>query len=194
MTFDGAGKNGRNYSKPIQVAEIFRSILADKGIDKQLQYHQVYQTWETIVGGRIAKVAFPVQIRDGTLRVNVTNSVWLHQLSLIKQNIIRKLNTRLGQEVISDIHFKLGKPEYRQIKVPESLDVREEVEAVELPPRIVSDIDDSLVLVESAGVKNTVRELMLKHAKYKIWKAKKKTPGFLVKKAPIRPHPGKQQP
>jgi hypothetical protein len=62
--------------------------------------------WEDVVGSSAAKVSSAVTCKDGILFVEVKNSVWAAELSLLKRDIIKKLNRRLGRGTIKDIRFR----------------------------------------------------------------------------------------
>jgi len=62
--------------------------------------------WEEIVGPATAKVSTAVACKDGILFVEVKNSVWAAELSLLKKDIIWKINHRLGRGTVKDIRFR----------------------------------------------------------------------------------------
>ncbi len=74
---------------------------------RRLALHQVFLFWDKAVGQEIAKRANPSVIRGDVLWVNVTDSVWMQQLHLQKVELLEKINSRLGQEEITDIRFQL---------------------------------------------------------------------------------------
>ncbi len=68
----------------------------------------VWRFWDETVGETIAQNARPVIFKGRLLYVNVTSSPWIHQLQYLKQEIIEKLNSALGQNVVDDIRFRIG--------------------------------------------------------------------------------------
>lgn len=63
---------------------------------------------EEVVGPRIAANAKPVAYRDSKIFVQVATTIWMHELSFMKREVLRKLNERLGEKAIEDIVFSLA--------------------------------------------------------------------------------------
>jgi predicted nucleic acid-binding Zn ribbon protein len=60
-----------------------------------------------VVGPPIARNAQPLWIRKGTLRVKVSDPIWLQELSLAGEVIKDKLNAKLGRRAVEKIEFRL---------------------------------------------------------------------------------------
>jgi len=60
------------------------------------------------VGAAIAKNAQPEWIKDGKLRVRVSDPIWLQELGFVEESIKEKLNRRLGRKAVNRIEFRLG--------------------------------------------------------------------------------------
>ncbi len=66
--------------------------------------------WRDVVGDSIAASAQPIETEGTTLIVEVRDAVWRDQLSrFYKAKIVRKLNGRLGKELIRDVRFRVGR-------------------------------------------------------------------------------------
>lgn len=72
---------------------------------------RVFELWPKVVEEKVAAVSEPVRISGKTLTVAVKSSVWAHQLSLLKETIIAKLNGSLGRKMVTDLRFKVGEVE-----------------------------------------------------------------------------------
>ena len=66
------------------------------------------EIWNQIVGESVSKNAQPSAFKGRLLLVEVNSSVWMHQLQFLKEDIIRKINETMGEEVVEDIKFKIG--------------------------------------------------------------------------------------
>jgi len=81
---------------------------------KQLGIHKRYNAesamvhWREIVGDKISAHAHPVSIQRDLLFVAVSNPVWCHHLSMMKEDIITKINSYIGDRLIRDIRFQAG--------------------------------------------------------------------------------------
>jgi predicted nucleic acid-binding Zn ribbon protein len=76
------------------------------GIQKKLQEYDAVVYWENVVGERIAQMTTATRILQGVLFVHVKTSTWRNELTLRKKEIIDKLNTVIGFDVVKDIKFQ----------------------------------------------------------------------------------------
>jgi predicted nucleic acid-binding Zn ribbon protein len=92
-----------------KVGNIIDKVMSNLGLSKRYNEQKAILIWDDIVGERIAGKAKPLYAREGTLVVEVENSTWMNELQFLKREITEKLNKKLGQWVINDIHFLLKK-------------------------------------------------------------------------------------
>jgi predicted nucleic acid-binding Zn ribbon protein len=97
-----------NNARPSRVSDILTAIFKDRGWNKVVREHRVFDEWDGVVGAIIAKNARPIRIDRGVLVAIVSSPVWTQELSLMKETIIGRLNDRLGEPVILDIRFIQG--------------------------------------------------------------------------------------
>lgn len=90
----------------IRVREALESSLRQSGIVRKVRRAQAVDVWPEVVGRAAADVSTATSCKDGVLFVAVKNSMWANELSLLKTDIIRKLNQRLGRGTIIDIRFQ----------------------------------------------------------------------------------------
>lgn len=93
--------------KPVSIKEAIGKALKSLGLEKRVEETGAVQVWSEAVGEAIDKVTQVIGVRDGVVRVLVVNSMWSQELSLQKVEIIRRLNDRLGKDLITDIHFRV---------------------------------------------------------------------------------------
>ena len=84
---------------------VLTSLMEELGLAKKLKQYEAVRIWEEVLGERIARVATPTKIINGTLLVKVEKSTWRNELSLLKREIITKLNAALKEEIVKDIKF-----------------------------------------------------------------------------------------
>lgn len=70
--------------------------------NKSLEYTGI---WQRAAGKNISIRAKPVALKNDTLYVEVEDSVWLYQLTLLKEKIISDFNVLAGDKIISNISF-----------------------------------------------------------------------------------------
>ncbi len=68
--------------------------------------HAALLHWSEVVGGKIAERARPQGIRGKTLFVEVDGSAWIQELSFLKEDILRELNERAGDDALDQIVFR----------------------------------------------------------------------------------------
>ena len=72
---------------------------------KKLADYQAVEVWPQAVGPDIASRTIAKGIKSGILLILVETKVWLTQLTILKKELIRKVNEKLGEEVVKDIRF-----------------------------------------------------------------------------------------
>jgi predicted nucleic acid-binding Zn ribbon protein len=92
-----------------RVGEVLGNSLKRLDLSFRLSEYGVWPVWDEVVGKTIAANAQPEKIRNGTLFVKVSSSVWMQQLQFMKDMIAEKLNQRLNREVVKNIFFVVGR-------------------------------------------------------------------------------------
>jgi len=98
----GKSKFGNNMKK---IGEILPSVLSRMGIIKGIEQGKAVVFWENIVGNDIARHAKPFKVRKGILYVEVTSSVWVHELQMMEPEIRKRINKYLEKNIINKIRF-----------------------------------------------------------------------------------------
>jgi predicted nucleic acid-binding Zn ribbon protein len=97
-------RRATSSAKPL--AEALDELVRKLGIKKKLLEYEAVLRWEEIVGEKIARATTPTKISRGVLFVSVKTSVWRNELTMRKKEIMLKINSTLGQEVVLDIKFQ----------------------------------------------------------------------------------------
>ena len=88
-----------------------KDILTNLMSDTQLPFNPrdslIWKVWDEVAGPAIARHAQPTWIKDGRLRVKVSDPIWLQELSFVGKDIKDKLNKKLGRRAIERIEFRL---------------------------------------------------------------------------------------
>ena len=90
------------------VSSILEGLARRLGLESKLLENRLRRDWGSIVGEPIASNTWPDQIRYKKLYLLVHNSVWLHQLTVLKPSLIHKLNGVAGMELITDVVLRIG--------------------------------------------------------------------------------------
>jgi len=84
------------------ITDVYRKI----GMTEAYDEYKTLQIWEKIVGETIAKVAVIEKIKEGELYVKVRNPSWRMELNFRKRDIVNRLNTAIGYDMVKNIIFK----------------------------------------------------------------------------------------
>lgn len=90
------------------ISGTIEKLLNARGWSGRLKEYRVLGLWDRIVGAGISAHAQPASIRGKKLTVIVDSSVWMQQLSLLKPELMEKLNRGLGENAVDGITLKLG--------------------------------------------------------------------------------------
>jgi predicted nucleic acid-binding Zn ribbon protein len=90
------------------ISQSLEGLLKKLELDRRVLGWSVLSIWDEVVGPRIAANAKPVAYRDSKIFVQVATTVWMHELSFMKREVLGKLNERMGEKVIEDIVFSLA--------------------------------------------------------------------------------------
>ena len=108
-------RSRRRRSQPTQVGEMVGGVLGDLGLEGAARAFQIAERWEEALGPEIARHSQPVALRDGTLEVWVTSSVWCQQLQLQTPELLAALSAVLSDAAPTALRFRLG---YAGSRVP----------------------------------------------------------------------------
>jgi hypothetical protein len=97
-----------------KIEDILKTTIRTMGLQKKYNAESVIVHWKKIVGDDIANHAYPILVQSGILLLAVNNSVWCHHLSMMKDNIIDKINTFVAEKLIFDIRFQAGNTKNHQ--------------------------------------------------------------------------------
>jgi hypothetical protein len=91
-------------------SEIISRMIREKKWEIRFERGIIWKNWEKAVGGKIAGQAFPIRFQErDTLIVAVSDSIWMHQLSFQKIELIKAINGLLKEKAwIKDIRFLIG--------------------------------------------------------------------------------------
>jgi len=95
--------------EPTTAARAIASALRFHGISDEIRAQRVLTEWAELVGTKIALRTRPDGVNDRVLWVEVATSAWLHELNMLKPQLLKGLTERLGQpRLFDEIRFKLA--------------------------------------------------------------------------------------
>lgn len=96
-------KRGSSSTKTIGKA--IEDLVENLGIGRKIREYDAVIQWSEVVGDQIARVTEAVKIDKGVLVVRVKNGPWRNELTLLKDDVIEKVNASLGENVVKEIRF-----------------------------------------------------------------------------------------
>ncbi|MGD2125378.1 MAG: DUF721 domain-containing protein [Desulfobacteraceae bacterium] len=87
--------------------DILASLLGDAKLPFNPDDAHIWRVWDEVVGPAIARNAQPLWIKEGRLRVKVSDPIWLQELGFVEGTIREKLNTKLARKAVDRIEFRL---------------------------------------------------------------------------------------
>ena len=88
-----------------RVGGLVNGTMDELGLRHKILEHQAVDKWKVVVGPQIAASSVAERVRDGILFVCCKSSTWSSELTLHKDDILKRLNASVGKKVITDIRF-----------------------------------------------------------------------------------------
>ena len=89
----------------ILIKDIILKNLRDQGLETPLLQKRLIDAWSLVMGDAVASYTTDLNIRNQTLFVHLTNPALRMELSMQRQDIVRRLNEHVGNQVIADVRF-----------------------------------------------------------------------------------------
>jgi predicted nucleic acid-binding Zn ribbon protein len=90
------------------VGDVLGDVLRKHGVDKLVLRASVADLWPEIVGEQLARVTRVKGVDKDALFVEVRSSAWLAELSMLKAEVLERVNARLADAPVARIVFVLG--------------------------------------------------------------------------------------
>jgi len=98
-----------SQKKLTPIGDIIANLLTDGTLPFNPDDVEIWKVWDEVVGQTISESARPSRIREGRLRVTVSDPIWLQELNFLESTIREKLNERLGRMAVDRIDFRVGR-------------------------------------------------------------------------------------
>ena len=88
-----------------QLKDLILRNLRAQGLETPLLQKRLIDSWQEVAGHTIANYTQQVYIRNQTLYVHLTSPALRADLSMMRGDLVKKLNEHVGSQVIADIRF-----------------------------------------------------------------------------------------
>jgi predicted nucleic acid-binding Zn ribbon protein len=129
--------------------------------------------WEAVVGPQVSGATQVLAVRGGdTLVVRAKSSVWMNELTLLKTDILSRLNRAIGGgRALNDIRFEIGALDPKtQAPVETPLPETADLEAFALPLDICERIARTAEGIVDDDLRVRVRRGLTRAAQADVWK------------------------
>jgi len=151
---------GPRYRHPARIAEIIPQTFQRLGLDARFRQGEIWVVWPKVVGPQIATHAQPHTLWHGRLIVHVTDSVWLHHLSMMRHKLVAALNETLERTVAREILFRIG--EIQLPSLPDASAPPDHCAEAVLHPTQVARIEELLVPLSEVPFREALRRLLVR--------------------------------
>lgn len=86
-----------------QIDGILQMILREQGLEIPLQQKRVIDQWEVVTGNIVSKYTGEKFIKNQTLYVKITNPALRQDLTMMRHQLVKRLNESVGALVIVDV-------------------------------------------------------------------------------------------
>jgi len=146
--------------EPQSIRSILEKTIKTLEIDAPLKTYSIMGAWKEIVGEPVAIHSQPYSIRNRILFIEVSHPTWMQQLQFLKLTLLEKINHFLGEPLIQDIRFRLGK-----ISPYPPAPTTHGSEDQKLNQGTLNRIDSLLQKIDDKEVRRNLREFLIKGAR-----------------------------
>lgn len=151
-----------------------QAVLKAGDLWQALRPHMAKLKWAEIVGPQVAAVTQVEKVQGTALVVRVKNSVWANELSLLKGDMLRRLNLALGGQVLSDIRFKASglaqKKAQKHLPVMPALPDADVLAQIRLSRAALGRVEAVAGSISDEALRARVRASLLRAARLEAWK------------------------
>jgi len=109
-TRERAGQSDRTRRRRgrriVSAGEALQALLEAEGVADIVLRYRALAAWAEVVGPRIAAVTIAQRVENGVLFVSVSSAPWRAELTMRRQEIVKKLNDAVGNTIVADIRFR----------------------------------------------------------------------------------------
>lgn len=87
------------------LSDVLQQYLRDGGLETPLLHKRVVDAWDEVVGVTVSRYTSEKFIRNQVLFVKIINPALRQDLSMMRSQLIKRLNDSVGSSVISDVRI-----------------------------------------------------------------------------------------
>lgn len=92
------------FKRQVQhIDDVLQIVLREQGFETPLQQKRLIDLWETVTGKIVAQYTTEKFIKNQTLFVKITNPALRQDLTMMRHQLVKRLNESVGALVIVDV-------------------------------------------------------------------------------------------
>lgn len=91
--------------KALPLDQIVQQFLRESGLETPLQQKRLIDSWEKVAGNAVARYTEEKFIRNQTLFIKISHPALRADLSMMREELVNRLNQEIGSRLITDIRF-----------------------------------------------------------------------------------------
>ncbi len=100
---------GGERDHPFRFADVLPGILQGLGLGRVISHLAVLRAWDRIIPLRVRERTAVEGFREGRLYLCVEDSIWLHELHMLRHKLKTMLNEDAGKSVVEEIILRVGR-------------------------------------------------------------------------------------
>ena len=94
------------FKREVQsVKDLILQAMREQGLETPLNQKRLVEAWPEVAGPMIARYTLNTYIYNQTLFVRLSNPALRSDLSMMRQELVKKLNDYVGEQIITDVRF-----------------------------------------------------------------------------------------
>lgn len=92
------------FKRKVQsIDDILNRVIRDEGLETPLNQKRLIDSWDKVVGANAARFTTEKFIKNQTLFVKITSPALRQDLSMMRTQLVNRLNQAVGSMVIVDV-------------------------------------------------------------------------------------------
>jgi predicted nucleic acid-binding Zn ribbon protein len=94
------------HSSAKHIGTLLKEIVKEHGWENDIASNKLPLIWIDILGEKKQDITEFKRFEEGKLYIHVSSAPWRNELTLRKQELISKINSRIGFSLVKDIIFR----------------------------------------------------------------------------------------
>lgn len=87
------------------LSEVLHQLLREEGLETPLNEKRLVDVWDEVVGPTVVKYTAEKFVKNHTLFVKIQNPALRQDLSMMRSQLVRRLNAAVGGGVITEVRI-----------------------------------------------------------------------------------------